>query len=134
MSDSADYDPTTDVGKVRMKIGDREYPFLLEDSEINALLTEANSCVNGAAGLALLALAATKADAWASVNAGSVSRSKVDPRRALQELAERYINMSDEVSLNAQDDVVFGTARVDWKLEYTEDAQRLREFAEDEEA
>ena len=87
--------------------------------------------LNGAAGLALLALAATKADAWATVNAGQISRSKADPRAAMQALAEQYIGMSDEVMLDASKDVAFGVARVDWMPEVSADAEKLRDLAED---
>ena len=131
MTAGTEYDPSTDVGKVRLKIGDKALPFLLTDAEVNVFLTEANTCHNGAAGLALLALAATKADAWATVNAGQISRSKADPRAAMQALAEQYIGMSDEVMLDASKDVAFGVARVDWMPEVSADAEKLRDLAED---
>lgn len=130
MPDGLNYVPSTAIGSVRRLIGDRSTPYHYSDAELTEFLTEANSCKYGAAGLALLAWHAELSREYATVSAGNVSRSVHDLRH-MKEDAERYINMSDEVSLDASEDVVVATARADYNANLSTRREKLRTFAED---
>lgn len=132
MANGIPYVPSTSVGTVRRLIGDRTYPYHFSDAEITEFISEANSCKYGAAGLALLAWVAELVREYASVSVGNVSRSTHNIT-VMQEAAERYIRMSDEVTLDATQDAAFGVARADYNAPISTRREKLRIFAEDSE-
>lgn len=127
------YDPSTSIGAVRRLIGDRATPYHFGDDEITEFLTEASSCKYGAAGLALLAWHAELSREYQSVSAGNVSRSVQDLNHMLKD-AERYIKMSDDVTLDVNDTPSIGTARVDYESSLSTRREKLRNFAEEQES
>jgi len=103
------------ITQVRRKVGDRARPYEWADEDLDQFLTDASGNVNGAAALTLQAWAAKEARAWASVNAGGVSRSKQNPADALLKLAAQYARQSDgTVVLDDRQKPAFGVARIDF--------------------
>lgn len=130
MADGVQYNPATNTGKVRMYINDRDKPYFLSDTEIGVFITEASSDIHGAAGLALMAIAAASADQWVSVKLPNFDRSKQDPTKYLMNLAKQHIDMSDTVTWSANEMPALGRARVDWLTDIEDTAETHRIAAE----
>ena len=123
----ATYDPSTNVGKVRLYILDKDMsaPQFI-DEEINAFITEAGSSqLRAAAGLALLSWAAALAREDESVKVGSWSGDRRDVASKLRDLAQEYFAM-DNYAPGVQAPS-FGFVNVDW----TGAVQTEREAVED---
>lgn len=129
MADGVIYDPTSTVGTVRRLIADRAEPYHFSDAEIGAFLDEADDCQYGAAGLALLAWIAEEVRGYAQVSAGNVSRVQHNISY-MENMAKRYIEMSNTVSLDAAGDAGFATARIDWDRHMGTQKTRRRIYAE----
>lgn len=82
------YDPTTDIGKVRLKIGDNSSPFHFTDDEIQVFLTDKGSILLAAAA-ALRSWAAAYAANPSSESIGGYSYSQNVSDR-MEKLAEKY--------------------------------------------
>ena len=130
------YDVTTDIGKVRLKIGDTTRdadtnPPQFTDAELQAFLDEAsaNSAGNNvlaASGLALLSWAAIYQRKANSTNVGAWSENLGDVAGNMIKQAQLFFEMGDFVPSTA-DQPAFGYASIDWD----ESALRQREFNED---
>ncbi len=132
MSYGLEYAPASAIGTVRRLIGDRGSEYHFSDAELTEFLNEANSCKYGAAGLALMAWYAELTREYATVSVGNLSRS-VNDLSHMRAQAERYIKMSNEVSLEANADAALATARADYNTHLSTRRETLRTFAEDTE-
>lgn len=130
MADGVNYNPSTNTGKVRMYTNDRDRPYFLSDTEIGVFLTEASNDIHGAAGLALMAIAAASADQWVSVKLPNFDRSKQDPTGYLMKLAKAQIDMSTTIAWSANEMPSLGRARVDWLTDIEDTAETHRIAAE----
>jgi len=122
------YDPSTNVGKVRLFIGDTDTgdaKFI--DTEINVFITEAGSSkLRAAAGLALLTWAATLGRDDESVSVGAWSGDRRDVAEKMSKLAKEYLDM-DNFALDKKPAPYWGVAAIDW----TPDAEARRRLTED---
>ena len=101
MAVKSTYDPATNVGKVRLKIQDKDTSdTTFDDAEINAFLTEAGELASGSAkilaasGLALLSWAVQLGQDDESVSVGAWKGDRRDVAGKMEKLAERYFNMA----------------------------------------
>jgi uncharacterized membrane protein len=101
------YDPNSAIGQVRTLIGDTdEATFMLQDSEITALLSIGYTTLKAAA-LALRRIAATKAFTAKSIRAGNYAE---DTRGAVQyiiDLAKSYEEMDSSIPAESAVEVIF---------------------------
>ena len=122
------YDPSTNVGKVRLFIGDTnmgDAKFI--DTEINVFITEAGSSrLRAAAGLALLTWAATLGRDDEQVSVGSWTGDRRDTAKKMRDLAAEYFAM-DNFALATRPAPVWGIAQIDW----TPAAEARRKLTED---
>ena len=115
------YDPSTNVGKVRLYIQDTDMGNAkFVDAEINVFITDAGggTKLHAAAGLTLLAWAASLGRDDESVNVGSWSGDRRDVAKKMERLAEKYFEM-DNFALDRQPAPVLVTAITDWTPEIT---------------
>lgn len=88
------YNPSTDVGKVRLLIGDTDITSpKFQDDELSALLTFENGEWGLAAADALESLAATVGSTQSSVKIGDYQNSAADQVKNLQTQAQRLRDM-----------------------------------------
>lgn len=122
------YDPSTNVGKVRLYIQDTDVSDAkFNDAEINVFITEAGSGkLRAAAGLALLTWAAGLARDDESVKVGSWSGDRRDVAKKMREAANDYFAM-DNFALAKKPAPYWGVAVID----HTPAAQAQRELTED---
>ena len=123
------YDPSTNVGKVRLYIQDTDTSdakFI--DAEINAFITEAGSgSLRAAAGLALLTWAAALGRDDESVSVGSWRGDRRDVAEKMERLADKYFAM-DNFALATKPAPVFKVAAIDYLTHQT----ARRELTEDD--
>ncbi len=109
------YDPSTNVGKVRLFIQDTDMgdaKFI--DTEINVFIDEAGSSkLRAAAGLALLTWAATLGREDEDVTVGSWSGDRRDVAEKMSKLAKDYFEM-DNFALDRKPAPHWGIAAIDW--------------------
>lgn len=122
------YDPSTNVGKVRLYIQDTDVSdakFI--DTEINAFITEAGSSrLRAAAGLALLTWATLLGREDEEVRVGAWSADRRDAAKKMREAAKEYFKM-DNYDLVKKPAPYWGVAAID----YTPAVQAQRELTED---
>ncbi len=123
------YDPSTDVGKVRLYIQDTEMANAkFVDAEINVFITDAGGGkLHAAAGLTLLAWAASLGREDEDVSVGSWSGDRRDVAKKMRDLADDYFKI-DNFELDRQPAPVLVTAITDWTPEITV----RRELTEDD--
>jgi len=123
------YDPSTNVGKVRLFIQDTdESKAKFNDAEINVFITEAGSSkLRAAAGLALLTWAAVLGREDEDVSVGSWSGDRRDVAEKMSKLAKEYLDM-DGFALDRKPAPYFKAAVVDW----TPAAEAQRRLTEDQ--
>jgi len=122
------YDPSTNVGKVRLYIQDTEVSNAkFKDAEINIFITEAGSGkLRAAAGLALLTWAAGLAREDESVSVGAWKGDRRDVAKKMREMANDYFAM-DNFALAKKPAPYWGVAAIDW----TPQAESRRRLTED---
>lgn len=123
------YDPSTNVGKVRLYIQDtNESDAKFIDAEINAFITEAGSgSLRAAAGLALLTWAASLGREDESVNVGAWSGDRRDVAQKMRDIANEYFAI-DNFVLARKPAPVFKVAAIDYLPHQT----ARRELTEDD--
>ena len=90
---STTYDPATDVGKVRLKIGDTDITAAqFSDAEVQVFIDEGGT-VNASAGIALLAWASAVAMDDQKVVAGSWAGDRGDVSKRMVELAKELFDL-----------------------------------------
>jgi hypothetical protein len=107
------YDLSTDIGKVRLKIGDKDVDqngAHFEDGEIRAFLDEGGS-VLAASGLALTAWAAEVSRADEVVDTGSWRGDTRDVVAKMTKLAKQYFDLAGYAP---GQDLAFVSAALDW--------------------
>jgi len=122
------YDLSTDIGKVRLKIGDKDLAaeaMHFSDEELQAFLDEGAS-VLAAAGLALVAWAAEVGREDEVVDTGAWKGDTRDVAKKMTALAEKYFELA---GYSPAAELAFVSAPVDW----TPEVAAEREVQEEEE-
>jgi hypothetical protein len=100
------FDVTTNLGKVRVLIGDMDAAEkVLGDTAINTLLTLQSNDIYTAAAHCLLAIAASKSLLAKKVTAGNYSEDASMVAKELRETAQKYLDIANSVPAEAQAEV-----------------------------
>ena len=97
------YDPTTNLGKVRNLIGDTvDSGHILEDADINAFISMANTDLYKAASFCLYRIAATQALLAKVKKAGDYMEDLRDIAENIRAVAKEYAGISENTPAEAQ--------------------------------
>lgn len=81
------YDPTTNLGKVRLKIGDNTSPFHFTDDEIQVFLTEQGS---------ILLAAAAALRSWAAAYSTNPSQEGIGGYSYSQNVVDKMVKLAEQ--------------------------------------